>query len=269
MSIIRSARKTSNFYILDKKVSEDKRLSWGARGLLIFLLGKPDHWSVSVENLRKETEESPRPTGRDGTYLLLDELMGIGYVRRQQPRNPDGTVANMDYVVFDVPQDKEGPLPESPLTDLPGTAPPHTVEPTLVSTDKKLGLKKRVRIEALLPDWLPLQEWKDFEEMRIKIKKPLTDRAKQLIVTQLEKLKDSGHDPAQVLLASVVNAWSGVFPMKDNLTASQVAKTKEAPWWTSDQSILKKAQELGMQARAGESWQELRSRINDRLGGIS
>lgn len=269
MSIVRSPRKTSNFYILDKKVSEDKKLSWGARGLLIFLLGKPDHWSVSVENLRKETEQSSRPTGRDGTYILLDELIAVGYVRRQQPSNPDGTFASMDYVVFDVTVDEDEPLPETPLTALPDTDPPHTVDPTLVSTDKKLGLKKKVRTEAALPDWLPLQEWKDFEEMRVKIKKPLTDRAKQLIVIQLEKLRDSGHDPSQVLLASVVNAWSGVFPMKDNLSSSQLAKTKEPPWWSSDQGILKKATELGMQTRPGESWQELRGRINERLGGAS
>lgn len=37
MSIIRSPRCESNFYVLDKQISEDKRLGWVARGLLVFL----------------------------------------------------------------------------------------------------------------------------------------------------------------------------------------------------------------------------------------
>ncbi|RQY86714.1 hypothetical protein [Burkholderia stagnalis] len=33
--IIRAPRPTSAFYILDRRISEDRRLSWAARGLLI------------------------------------------------------------------------------------------------------------------------------------------------------------------------------------------------------------------------------------------
>jgi hypothetical protein len=51
MAIIRGSRPDKNFYILDKTISEDKRLSWGARGLLVYLLGKPDHWRVSTAAL--------------------------------------------------------------------------------------------------------------------------------------------------------------------------------------------------------------------------
>ena len=74
MSIIRGARPESGWYTLDKRISEDGRLSWAARGLLIFLLGKPDHWRVSVGHLRKQTEAARIRTGRDGVYALLQEL---------------------------------------------------------------------------------------------------------------------------------------------------------------------------------------------------
>jgi len=131
VTITRAPRPESNFYILDKQISEDKRLSWGARGLLIFLLGKPDSWSVSINHLRDETKSTAKPTGRDGVYGLLDELIQSGYVIRSQERADSGGFAKNAYTVR-----------ESPLPDLPYTANPYPANPTLVSTDKNQGLNK-------------------------------------------------------------------------------------------------------------------------------
>lgn len=69
--ITRAPRPQNNFYLLDKAISEDKRLGWAARGLLVFLLGKPDHWQVSPAALVNETAEANRSTGRDGVYAAL------------------------------------------------------------------------------------------------------------------------------------------------------------------------------------------------------
>lgn len=43
-------------------------------------------------------------------------------------------------------------------------------------------------------------------------------------------------------------------------------KPAAAPWWTSDASIQAKGRELGMAPNPGESWQQFRGRINERLG---
>jgi uncharacterized phage protein (TIGR02220 family) len=141
MSIIRAARPQSNFYILDKRISEDKGLTWAARGLLIFLLGKPDNWRISPEHLRKETEQSSKPTGRDGIYALLAELITSGYVERKANRKDDGTLAGYDYIVYDEPillGDVENhPFPALPDTAAPDTAQPFPANPTLTSTDYK------------------------------------------------------------------------------------------------------------------------------------
>lgn len=131
MSITRAPRPESNFYILDKRISEDSRLSWGARGLLIFLLGKPDSWNISISHLRDETKATAKPTGRDGIYGLLDELIGAGYVIRSQERIESGGFSSNAYIVH------ESPLPENPYT-----ANPYTANPTLVSIDLDQGLKK-------------------------------------------------------------------------------------------------------------------------------
>lgn len=134
MSIIRAPRIENNFYVLDKKISEDKRLSWAARGLLVFLLGKPDHWRVSPQALVNETKGSRKATGRDGVYILLNELIEVGYVTRQQMRSANGALGEVNYLVSEEP---------APLPPLPYTAAPCPANPTLVSTDKKQVLKKK------------------------------------------------------------------------------------------------------------------------------
>lgn len=134
MSIIRAPRKTGNFYILDKRISEDRRLTWAARGLLIYLLGKPDHWCVSVQALVNETHDARINTRRDAIWALLKELIETGYCVRTQSRKPDGTLGDMDYAVSETP--------EPPRTAQPGTAQPGTANPTLVRTDGSKDLQK-------------------------------------------------------------------------------------------------------------------------------
>lgn len=140
MSIIRAPRPESNFYLLNKTISEDKRISWAARGLLVFLLGKPDHWQVSVNHLRNETKECSRPTGRDGVYSILEELINAGYIERAQMRAEGGKLAQTSYVVSEQPS-HSSPLPALPYTDEPDTAGPDTANPTQVSIESKQELK--------------------------------------------------------------------------------------------------------------------------------
>lgn len=153
MSIIRAPRPESNFYLLNKAISEDKRISWAARGLLVFLLGKPDHWQVSVNHLRNETKECSRPTGRDGVYSILEELIKAGYIERAQMRAEGGKLAQTSYVVSEQPS-HSSPLPALPYTDEPDTAGPDTANPTQVSIESNQGLKEAnlVPAEAETPD---------------------------------------------------------------------------------------------------------------------
>ncbi|WP_240619948.1 hypothetical protein [Pseudomonas qingdaonensis] len=141
MSIIRAPRPEANFYMLNKAISEDARLSWAARGLLVFLLGKPDNWAVSVTHLRNETSKSSKPTGRDGVYGLLQELISAGYVERRQERGESGLLGETNYVV------SETPLPALPYPVEPLPAQPYPANPTLVSIEGKQVLKKPARTE--------------------------------------------------------------------------------------------------------------------------
>lgn len=55
-----------------------------------------------------------------------------------------------------------------------------------------------------------------FEEMRVKIKKPMTDRAKKLLLTELVKLSEDRGAQIAILNQSVSRCWAGVFAIKDD-----------------------------------------------------
>jgi hypothetical protein len=81
-----------------------------------------------------------------------------------------------------------------------------------------------------LPDWIPAEQWAAFIAMRnAKGKRaPFTDAARDGVVAELAKLKRDGHNPGDVLTASVVNGWSGVFPPKTVRGAAE-------PAWRTEQ----------------------------------
>lgn len=209
--------------MLSKSISEDARLSWAARGLLVFLLGKPDHWAVSVTHLRNETSKSSKPTGRDGVYGLLQELITAGYVQRRQDRLGSGLLGETHYFV------SESPLPSLPYTAAPLPAQPYPANPTLVSTEGKQGLKQQEGTEktsgakapsrAKVSKFDPLiarpfnvseSTWAEWCQHRREIKKPLTATtcAKQA------KTLAGHHDADAVINQSISNGWTGLFPDK-------------------------------------------------------
>jgi hypothetical protein len=69
-------------------------------------------------------------------------------------------------------------------------------------------------LDLALPDWLPLDAWNGFVEMRRKSSHPLTGRAKELAITKLAEFKADGFDPAEILNDSVMNGWRGLFRPK-------------------------------------------------------
>jgi hypothetical protein len=74
--------------------------------------------------------------------------------------------------------------------------------------------KTKAQAPFVLPDWIPKDLWEDFEAMRRKLRKPLTDKARDLLVGKLLKLQHDGNDTIAVLEQSIAAAWQGVFPVR-------------------------------------------------------
>lgn len=69
-------------------------------------------------------------------------------------------------------------------------------------------------LEPTFPPWWPQEAWKAYTEMRKKMRKPLTDLAIQRAVREVTKLKDSGHDPGEVVGRSAFKGWTDFYAPK-------------------------------------------------------
>lgn len=157
MSIIRGPRPETKFYVVDKTISEDGRLSWAARGMLIYLLGKPDNWVVSTHHLINQTKDAlGKVSGRDAVRVVLKELEAAGYLTVNRARGEDGLFSGMDYIVSEQPLIVEPqtenpvmatPQTENPSTDNPAADNPPPDNPPLIKNDLKQLPEKAVKPE--------------------------------------------------------------------------------------------------------------------------
>lgn len=69
----------------------------------------------------------------------------------------------------------------------------------------------------------------DFKEFRKKIKKPMTDRAVELILKKLDTLASDDDTKVKILHQSIENGWQGIFEFKNNEGYGSKTKGKELP----------------------------------------
>ena len=96
--IIRRAERPQRFTAVDNAIIEDADLTWEARGLLIFLLSKPDSWSINREWLVTQA-----PNGITAVRRCLAELEERKYLRRHRSNDPVTGRVVWESVVFDCP----------------------------------------------------------------------------------------------------------------------------------------------------------------------
>ena len=66
-----------------------------------------------------------------------------------------------------------------------------------------------------IPDWLDAEVWESFVAFRKGKKAAPSDLAITLMFKNLDKLRKGGHDPVEVIEQSIMNNWTGVFPIKN------------------------------------------------------
>ncbi len=163
---------------------------------------------------------------------LLQQLSGHGFIHRYEARG-NKYIQILNFVKHQNPHIKEAAstIPESdqprasmvrnvPLTDSPLLIPP---SPTPQPIHHAVELLKKDTF--VLPPWVDSEAWKSFDEMRKKIPKcPFTDKAKHLVIRELETLTNMGHDPTAVLEQSIKNSWKDVYPIKENYNGKSGTK---------------------------------------------
>lgn len=99
MSIYRVHKCRENPYVMIDKFSiNDSCLSWKAKGILSYLLSKPDDWIVYEKDIIKHARD-----GRDSVRAGLVELEKAGYIHRETLRGDRGKFLGKAYEVFERP----------------------------------------------------------------------------------------------------------------------------------------------------------------------
>ena len=97
-SIIRTVKNAENpFVMIDRRIFENDGLSLKAKGLLGYLLSRPDNWTICMADLVNRTKD-----GKASVRSAMEELENCGYVTKVQLR--DGNLFNgYEYTVHELP----------------------------------------------------------------------------------------------------------------------------------------------------------------------
>lgn len=98
--IIRIKKRENPYAQIDKRPLHDKRLTFKARGILAYLLTKPDDWDVRVSDLIENS-----PEGREAVQAGLRELKRMGYAVLETTRDNKGRVSGKTWVIMEEPTD--------------------------------------------------------------------------------------------------------------------------------------------------------------------
>lgn len=152
---IRRARrdKDNPYKAIRRATFEDANLSFEARGVLGYILVKPDDWEVQVTDLMRQGD-----IGRDKAYRIINELITAGYCKRVEYRTR-GRIVGYTYLIDEEPifleEATHEPLTENTeaVTTPPLPELPLTVEPLTENTDhtnkEVLLIKKTTKEEGL------------------------------------------------------------------------------------------------------------------------
>jgi hypothetical protein len=133
MSIVRTVHER-DFTVIANGCLRDDSLSAESLGVLCYLLGKPNDWTVRPTELAKRFG-----SGRDRIDRILKELIAAGYIVKAKTRDPlTGLWRAVEYIVFQMPK---CPPPENtevvtgPPTGNPSTDNPPPDNREVLNTD--------------------------------------------------------------------------------------------------------------------------------------
>ena len=119
--------KTQNYTVMSNHHLRNKALTLKAKGLLSQMLSLPENWDYTLAGLSRINRESV-----EAIRTAVLELEAEGYITRRQTRDGKGKMSNIEYTIYELPQNKppDSPLCDFPITDKPITENPLSDSPT-------------------------------------------------------------------------------------------------------------------------------------------
>ncbi|HIH4608236.1 TPA: DUF1376 domain-containing protein [Escherichia coli] len=88
-------------------------------------------------------------------------------------------------------------------------------DPTLNPPRGNRGVKKFDPLDIALPNWISVSLWREWVEFRQALRKPIrTEQGANGAIRELEKFRQQGFSPEQVIRHSIANEYQGLFAPK-------------------------------------------------------
>lgn len=97
------------FTQVSNKLLNDQGLPLKAKGLLAYMLSKPDDWQFNVKSMAGELKED-----KDTVARILNTLIAAQYINRKEIPRSGGKVAGYDYYVYQSPYPQNGDVVNEP-----------------------------------------------------------------------------------------------------------------------------------------------------------
>ena len=194
------------------------RLSWGCGQKDAYIPHQRDFSVVGVYEVDIKSElswlEVSKVITREGSFYWFNKNFDDWEVSRVKPYQPE-KLSNLLSLNLNGNRPNLSETLNKNLVKHEVKTKRNTKFSTPELASPKERLKKVLNKDIyILPEWIDKATWVAFLEMRKKKNAVPTEKAKELLVKELEKLKAEGNDPKEVLNQSIMRNYTGVFPLK-------------------------------------------------------
>lgn len=110
MATFRTIKQDGDFVLVHKGFIYDDKLSARAKGVLLYLLSRPNDWQIYTSEVQKHMKD-----GVKSVNSAVNELINVGYIKRTLKRSDKGTFKGYEYLVYETPT--EMPFTENGQTE--------------------------------------------------------------------------------------------------------------------------------------------------------
>ena len=127
--------KTRDYTVMSNHHLRNTELSLKAKGLLSLMLSLPENWDYTTKGLAAICKD-----GIDSISSCIRELEKHGYIIRERMRNEKGQLTTIEYTILEQPKsaplEREKPIRENPVLDIPAQAEPIQENTAQLNTNK-------------------------------------------------------------------------------------------------------------------------------------
>lgn len=97
--ILKVKKSEKPFAQIERTTLQDERLSFRAKGILAYLLSKPEDWQTNIKDVQNHGTE-----GRDAIRSAMKELQEFGYAKLTPLQDENGRLIGKSYTISETPE---------------------------------------------------------------------------------------------------------------------------------------------------------------------